>query len=148
MLLQFCLAFLAGVFILLIPGLCVLRPLGLTTLTSVACSPLVSICILIISGTICSALGMLGVTPLVVLATILCAFLTIYTVAASKGTPEINAATRKITLHTLAILVLYSAVGLAVIYHVFLQHMNGLDSFVQYDDNATHLGLISSMHGC
>lgn len=145
MVLQFCLAVLAGAVILFVPGLCVLWPLRLSFLATVACSPLITICVLVVSGTLCGSLELLGTIPLITVAALLFVLLTASVLAVSKKAHYERQPKLSLAAWDVATIALYSVVSTAVMYFVFLRPMNGLESFVQFDDNATHLGLISSM---
>lgn len=142
---QFCLAFASSLVFLLAPGTAILRAFRPPAVLSIACAPSLSTCLYVLAGTATARIGLLGAVPLLALALAVCVLICCIGAKLVKAGPVHKQPEQTSLRNALLPLALYALVGLVAVYIVFLRPMDGLDSFVQYDDNATHLGLIASM---
>ncbi|MBM6774813.1 DUF6541 family protein [Olsenella profusa] len=146
MAIQFCFAALACFVVVSAPGWVVLGQLQLAIDLVIACAPAASIGLYVISGVILDIIGISGLTVLLCVSVLLALLVGTSLRLLFRHTPswsqEGSSQGRPTCLLPFCICALFS---LATIYFIFLQPAESLDSFVQYDDNVTHLGLIASM---
>lgn len=140
MLFSFCLALLTALLVALVPGAVALLGSGLAPALSLACAPPVSALLLCLAGIAADALGAGGVIP--TLAGTLALSAAVLLAARLLGRRRPREASSPSDWGTAG---LYAAVGLVTLGVVFLSHLESLDAFVQFDDNATHLGMIANM---
>ena len=142
MTLQFCLALLAGLLLLAVPGLLVLRALAMPPLVLICCTPPVSLALYVTCGTVLGRAHIFGPAAVLISSLLLALGLSLaLSRILNQGAPPRRCLTKSELMRVL----LYAAVGLVTMCLVFVRTMHGLDSFVQYDDNATHLGMVASM---
>ncbi len=139
---QLCLALFVGLLLLAVPGLLVLRTLKLRPLVLICCTPPVSLALYVACGTVLGSTHILGSIAVLTFSWLfaLGLGLVLSRIFKREAQPQ-----KRLTKSDLLRILLYATVGLITMRLVFVQAMQGLDSFVQYDDNATHLGMIASM---
>ena len=142
---QFCLAFLICLVVATVPGWLTLGMLGLKADLIVPCASAVSICFYVVSGVALDLLGISGWPAL--LCTALCLSLVVGSVlkVLLRRAAPLTGLFYHHERHQLLELCIGIVFSLIVICFIFIRPMDGLDSFVQFDDNVTHLGLVTSM---
>lgn len=145
MLLSVAFAILVCLATLLIPGTIALAGSGMGVQRALCCSAPVSLGLLALGGIVLDPLGASNATG--VTAFSLMSSIAVYCLVKRLHPPETERALqkKKSYAHDWAMPALYALVGCATIYVTFVAQMEGADSFVQFDDNATHLGMISAM---
>lgn len=139
--LSYLMALVVGTLLLQVPGGIVLYGLGMEPLACLACAAPVTVGVLGVSGIALGLLGLSGATPLLCLSLAL----TVAVLALGAATKARREGGRHLRPVDLALAALYVIVAFATIYQVFIRPADGVDSFVQFDDNVTHLGMIASM---
>lgn len=142
---QFCLAFASSLIFLLVPGGVILGSFKLPIVITLACAPAISTCIYVLAGIITAGAGLFGAIPLLALSILFCILAAYTATRLAVYCTTHKQVGRSTQLNSLLLAGLYAFVGLITIYLTLIRPMNGLDSFVQFDDNATHLGLVASM---
>lgn len=142
---QFCLAFLICLVVATVPGWLTLGMLGLKADLIVPCTSAVSICFYVVSGVALDLLGITGWPALLCTALLLSLIAGGILKAILRRAAPIAGQSRNHGRRRLLELCVGIAFSLVVICFIFIWPMDGLDSFVQFDDNVTHLGLVTSM---
>lgn len=128
---------------LIVPGYLLLSALGLGTLLSLGCAAPVSTFVMALLGYAMDYLSISGPGKLLVLALLLSmAVSLLLRVAFRRGGPPCKPTTgdpRELVIPATYVLM---AVGIAI--YVFCLHIGDGTAFVQYDDNAAHLGTIKA----
>lgn len=136
-------ALIAGVGLLEAPGTAILLGFGVEPILALACAAPISVAVFGISGIALGFEGILGAGPLFALSLALTTIAVLVGLTTKKQGATTEA--RRLRRHDFTLPIFYTIVGLITIYQVFIRPANGIDSFVQFDDNVTHLGLIASM---
>lgn len=144
MALQFCLILLCGLLLLLIPGVIIFRSLKLTQPVMLCCIPATSIAVYTVCGLLMDFVIISGAGALLSFSLLLSAILGMVISTLIRKTTFTHRPDRADRFDA-QIALIYALVGLATMYLVFVRPMSGVDAFVQYDDNATHLGKIACM---
>lgn len=124
---------------LLVPGTIILSSLQVPVLLSICLATPISIALYSVLGQAFSTFSLYGVTPIALSVGIL---LFIALASANLSGREKRIGDRRDS----AIALLYALAGVVVVSLVFLSQLHdGAGSFLQFNDNATHLGYIKSM---
>ena len=144
MALQFCLVLLCGLLLLLIPGAIVFRSLKLTQPVMLCCVPATSIALYSVCGLLLGFANIGSSTVLLFSSLLLSIALSLAISILTRKTTFTHSPNRADRFDALTALI-YVVVGLTTMYLIFVKPMSSVEAFVQYDDNATHLGKIACM---
>lgn len=141
--LSFCISFLVVSCVAIIPGFIVCRIVGCPNLLSFACSVPASAFLLTASGTLLGAASLPGIAPLALASlTILFIIGLIAYVLRSRQNNSRSALNDFMSPKTLLLFLIMAAI---IVTASFLKNIGGLDSYIQFDDNHSHLAWIRSM---
>lgn len=127
------------ILLLLVPGTILLSSLQIPVFLSICLATPISVALYSVLGQVFSAITLYGVTPIALSVGILLFFALACANLSGRGK---LIGDRK----DYAIALLYTLAGVVVVSLVFLSQLHdGASSFLQFNDNATHLGYIKSM---
>ena len=128
-------------FALLIPGVILLISLNIPISLSICLAAPISIAFYTIFGQVFASVSLYGLMPIAISTGLLLIFAIASMLVTRKGNLKQNPINKDY-----AIAILYPLAGIVVTSVIFLSQLNdGAGSFLQFSDNATHLGYIKSM---
>lgn len=143
---SFCLVFALQVVLAITPGAVILFSLGVPLLLSFVCSIPVSVILYCVSGVATAAFGFYGVTPLLVLVAllVLASVLVGLVVRRWRGTSQLTSSSTLFGARNVPVILLFLLCGLVAFTVLYLKNIDGPISYIQYNDNHSHLAWIAN----